>query len=337
MGVKNSSVRRSGKSTHRVMLLSASDIARLLTPARALSALGRAYRAAGNGALAEARALGFEIDGGTIHVKACGLPGVASAFVSKTNVNRPGNPARGLPTVQGLAVLFDPASGRPLAVLDSAALTGIRTAATAMLAAVHVLARPPRFAAVIGCGALGEHVVRHIAARFPACRIRVFDSDRARAIALAARAPLGTVVAAGAAEALDGAGVCVTCTTSGMPVVARGMLREPVFLAAMGADNPGKREIDGPTMRAASLVADDPGACATGGELRHVLAETPGFDASRVVPLAALVAGHAQLPDAPLTVFDSTGSGLQDAAAAWATYRAARRLPSTRWLAFAAA
>jgi len=333
MGNPNSSGR---KLAHRVMLLDAADLARVLTPARALSALARAYRAAGDGAPAEARAIGFEMEGGTIHVKAGGLPGVASAFVSKTNVNRPGNPARGLPTVQGLAVLVDPTSGRPLAVIDSAALTGIRTAATAMLAATRVLARPPRVAAVIGCGALGAHVARHVATLFRTCEVRVFDSNISRARALVARAQRNTVLAAGIAEALDGAEVCVTCTTSKKPVIAHDMLRGTSLVAAMGADNPAKREIDGPAMRAAALLADDPGACATSGELRHLFAEMPDFDASRVVRLAALVAGRARLPDAPFVIFDSTGSGLQDAAAAWAAFRAARRLPGTRWHAFAA-
>lgn len=333
MGSRKSSDRT---VAHRVMLLNAADLAHVLTPARALTALARAYRAVGDGERAEARALGFEIDGGTLHVKAGGLPGVASAFVSKINVNRPGNPARGLPTVQGLAVLVDPGSGRPLAVIDSAALTGIRTAATAMLAATHALARPPRAAAVIGCGALGAHVVRHISAKFRACKIRVFDSDRARARAFVARAPRGTIVAAGIAEALDGAAICVTCTTAERPIIARDMLRRTAFVAAMGADNPGKRELDAATMRAAALLADDPGACAAGGEIRHALAEMPGLDVRRVVPLAALVAGRARLPDAPFVVFDSTGSGMQDAAAAWAAYRAARQLSGTRWLAFAA-
>lgn len=335
MGVPRTSTRRAGARPHQVLLLTAADLARVLTPARALAALARAYRAAGAGAAAEAKSLGFAVDGGTIHVKAGGLPGTASAFVAKTNVNRPGNPARSLPTVQGLAVLVDPASGRPLAVLDSAALTGIRTAATAVLAATRVLVRPPRIVAVIGCGALGAQMVRHLAARFRPREIRVFDRDPARARAFLAHAPRGTVLAAGVAEALDGAGFCATCTTATSPVVRHEMLRGPVFLAAIGADNPGKREIDAATMRAAALVADDPEACAAGGEIRHLLAEAPGFDVANVVPLATLVAGRARPPAAPVIVFDSTGSGLQDAATAWAAYRAAARLPGVRRIAFA--
>ena len=86
----------------------------------------------------QGRSLGFAIPGGSIHVKAGLLPGSHVAFAAKVNVNLPGNwRARRMPTIQGLVVLADATNGRPLAIIQLSALTAVRTAAAAALAAKY--------------------------------------------------------------------------------------------------------------------------------------------------------------------------------------------------------
>ena len=126
--------------------------------------------------------MGFTVEGGSIHVKSGLLPGSHLAFASKVNVNLPENAKlRGLPTIQGIVVVSDAKDGRPLAVMDSIALTGIRTAATAALAAQYGARRDSTRAAIIGCGAQARYQLEALRSVFALRTVRVFDIDTARA------------------------------------------------------------------------------------------------------------------------------------------------------------
>ena len=115
-----------------IVLLSGHDLRRLLNPKVVIEALREAYAALADNQGDQGRSVGFMIDGGSIHVKSGLLPGSHLAFASKVNVNLPDNwKLRQLPTIQGVVVVSDAKDGRPLAILESISLTGIRTAATA--------------------------------------------------------------------------------------------------------------------------------------------------------------------------------------------------------------
>src|SRR3954467_8552541 len=119
-----------------IVLLSGHDLRRLLNPQIVIEALRETYAALADNPMDQGRSVGFTIDGGSIHVKSGLLPGSHLAFASKVNVNTPDNrKLRGLPTIQGMVVVSDARNGRPLAIMESIALTGIRTAATAGLGA----------------------------------------------------------------------------------------------------------------------------------------------------------------------------------------------------------
>src|SRR4051812_20958987 len=110
-------------------LLSAHDLRRLLDPKVVMEALRETYAALADNPGDQGRSLAFMIDGGSIHVKSGLLPGSHLAFASKLNVNLPDNrKLRQLPTIQGVVVISDARDGRPLALMESMTLTGIRTA-----------------------------------------------------------------------------------------------------------------------------------------------------------------------------------------------------------------
>ena len=124
------------QSREDIVLLSGRDLRRLLRPQAAIEALREAYAALADNREDQGRSLGFPVEGGSIHVKSGLLPGSRLAFASKVNVNLPDNWNRHrLPTIQGVVVVADARDGRPLAVMESMTLTGLRTAATAALAA----------------------------------------------------------------------------------------------------------------------------------------------------------------------------------------------------------
>ena len=314
-----------------IVLLSGHDLRRLLSPRVAIEALRESYTALADSRADQGGSVGFMIQGGSIHVKSGLLPGSHLAFASKVNVNLPDNwKSRKLPTIQGVVVVSDAKDGRPLAIMDSITLTGIRTAATAALAAQFGARKDSKRAAIIGCGAQAKYQLEALRAAFPLEIVRVFDIDAARAEALASACstPSSPVRAAPSVrEAVVQADICVTCTTSKLPVLTEDLDLRGCFVAAIGADNPEKHEIAPALMGRARILVDDIDACASGGDLNHALRAGVVTKDQVHADLADLAAGRklGRMADEELVIFDSSGSGVQDVAAAWAAYQQASR------------
>jgi len=314
-----------------ILLLSGHDLRRLLKPEAVIEALREAYAALADNRGDQGRSAGFTIEGGSIHVKSGLLPGSHLAFAAKVNVNIPDNwKLRGLPTIQGVVVVSDAKDGCPLAMMDSIALTAIRTAATAALAAEYGARKHSKRAAIIGCGAQARYQLEAVKAVLRLESVRVFDIDRARAEAFARTnsTPTCSVRPAPSVPAAVGdADICITCTTSKSPILTDDLDLSGCFVAAVGADNPEKHEIAPALMRRARVLVDDIEACASGGDLNHALRAGAMSKDQVHAELAELAAGRkpGRMSEEELVVFDSTGNGVQDVAAAWVAYREARR------------
>jgi ornithine cyclodeaminase/alanine dehydrogenase-like protein (mu-crystallin family) len=213
--------------------------------------------------------------------------------------------------------------------MDSASLTAKRTAATTAVAARH-LARPNAdVAAIVGCGLQGAAHLEALLALRPFREVHLHDTDIARSRALAARTPGDgrTTVRAtvGLRDAIADAGIIVTCTSGAEFILSDGDVAPGTFVAAVGADNPRKREIHPDLMQRAKVVVDDLRQCAAGGDLHHALAAGVMTEADVRAELAAVVAGRTSVREGEdeIIVFDSTGIALEDAAAAEVVYRRA--------------
>jgi alanine dehydrogenase len=314
-----------------IVLLSARDLQGLLRPETTIAALRETYAALADNCGDQGRSMGFTVKGGSIHVKSGLLPGSHLAFAAKVNVNLPENAKlRGLPTIQGIVMISDAQNGRPLAVMDSIVLTGIRTGATTALAAQYGARRDSTRAAIIGCGAQARYQLQALRSVFALRTVRVFDIDQARAEAFAAAHSTSDCIIASAAnirEAVAEVDICITCTTSKSPVLTEDLDLNGCFVAAVGADNPEKHEIAAGLMRRARILVDDLEACAGGGDLKHALG-SGALSKDRVhADLAELASGQKQGRHSAdeLVIFDSSGSGVQDVAAAWTAYQEAVR------------
>jgi ornithine cyclodeaminase len=131
-----------------------------------------------------------------------------------------GNPDRGLPRASGIIALFDPETARITDLLPAAEISAIRTAAVSTLAALQLAAPSPRRLALLGAGVLAAIHARLMAAALPIEELVVFDRDRARAerLVTSSRVSQGWV-AAGAEEAIRGADLIVTATTTTDPYI----------------------------------------------------------------------------------------------------------------------
>lgn len=310
-----------------MLLLSRADVARLMDFPAYVDAVEAGLRAAATGQALAPPAAGFGVPGGSYHAKGAALLGGTVAI--KLNANYPGNPAsNGLPTVQGVIYLADARDGRPLALMDSIEITINRTGAATTIAARHLARADSAVAMVCGAGVQGRIQLRAIAAALPLQRVALWDirPEAAQALAAAMTKELGIEVRATTdlAAARD-SDVIVTCSSARKAYLTPDLVRPGTFIAAVGADNDDKQEIDPALLACSTVVVDSLDQCAEIGDLHHALKAGALTREQVHATLADVVAGArpGRRSVEEITLFDSTGLGLQDVAAATAVYRRA--------------
>jgi alanine dehydrogenase len=309
------------------LLLSRSEVDRLLAMPECIEAVERMFRQLGDGKLPAPGILGIKSQRGGLHIKAAHLPGDRDYIVAKLNTNFPRNrPEQDLPTIQGLIMVCDGENGRPLAVLDSIDITVKRTAAASAVAAKY-LARPDSSVATIcGCGQQAAAQLRAIAAVLPLKRILAVDANYAVAEEFACRRAkeldLAIEPAREVSPALQKSDVCITCTTATEFFIRSHDVRPGTFIAAVGADDSHKQEIDPALMARAKVVVDSLDQCCTIGDTHHAIAAGSMKRENVYAELADIVAGKkpGRTSVDEITIFDSTGIALEDAVAAATVY-----------------
>lgn len=241
------------------------------------------------------------------------------------------NPARGLPLIHALVVVIDARTGAPVAAMEGASLTALRTGA-ASGAATDLLARPDAaVAAVFGAGVQGRTQLEAVCAVRPIREAWVYDGNpqRAQAYAEEMGGQLGIPihVATNPAEAVRRADVVCTATTSTTPVFDDADVRPGTHINAIGAYTPQMREIPTETVLRARVVIDHRTASlAEAGDLLIPIREGRMTEEHIWAELGEIAAGlqpGRQSPD-EITLFKSVGVAVQDVAAAAAVLEAAR-------------
>jgi ornithine cyclodeaminase/alanine dehydrogenase-like protein (mu-crystallin family) len=255
------------------------------------------------------------------------MPGVreggAGASVKLVTV-MPGNAARGLPTIHAVVAWFDAATGEPLALLDGATVTAMRTGAASGVGS-RLLARPEsRVLALFGVGAQAAWQVRAVMAARQIVEVRVYARTAARREAFAARmgqelGPGVKVMASGSAEeAVRGADIVCCATTSSEPIFSADWIGPGTHVNAVGSFRLDMIELPPELFGRAALVAVDSreAALEEAGELvaamRAGLLAPDGFTEIGEIPRD----WAASRDPAAITIFKSVGLAIQDVAAA---------------------
>jgi ornithine cyclodeaminase len=291
-------------------VIDADALGRLLPMAEAIDALERAFR---SGSLPEAPPRAHvETESGTLLLMpAHGVQGVGVKLVTVS----PANPARGLPFVQATYALFDAATQEPVAMLDGAALTALRTAAVSGLATRH-LARPDAHRLVLyGAGVQARAHLDAMRATRPVDEVVVVSRGRERAEALAsAAAASGLRASVGEPGAEREADLVCTCTTSPVPVVFGATLAEGAHVNAVGAYTTAMRELDAMAVATARVVVETrEAAAAEAGDLALAMGEGAIGPDHVVADLSEVVAGAVvRTSDEDVTLFKSVGVAFED-------------------------
>jgi len=303
------------------LLLSRAYIHERIAAGAYLPAMREAFLALDGGELQNPSPGHVRGDGGGVHIKAAAGIERFGKIVVKMNANFPGNPARGLPTTQGVVVMFDARSGELLALMDSIEITARRTAAASTLAAEHLARADSTRLGIIGCGTQAAYHLEALQDVFALTHVTCTDVDVRRADAFARQAEslgLNALVVRTAGECARGADILVTCTTSASPILCRADVGSGCFVAAVGTDSPGKHELAPDLMAAALVVPDDLAQAMEMGDTQHAVRAGAMTPASIHSELCAVVSGRRAGRTSPdeVFVFDSTGMAIEDLAAA---------------------
>jgi alanine dehydrogenase len=329
--------------TAGTLVLTRRDVRHFLSLVDCIEAVEQAFRLHGQGKTLAPVMTGIHSSEGGFHIKAGILPLARSYFAAKMNANFPNNRQRSnLPTIQGVIVLCDAQNGRPLAVLDSIEITASRTAAATAVAAKYLARKDSRIATICGCGDQGRVQVQALAQVLNLQGAFAYDVDKERASEFAkeASAKLGIVVQAtkDLNHATEQSDVCVSCTSSRQAFLKRQHIRVGTFIAAVGADNPEKQELEPELMASAKIVVDVLDQCASNGDLHHAIQAGAVSCSDVYAELGEVVAGKkpGRTSQQETIIFDSTGIALQDVAAAALVYEKAERAGFERTVEFAA-
>ncbi|HEV8124800.1 MAG TPA: ornithine cyclodeaminase family protein [Gemmatimonadales bacterium] len=317
------------------LLLTRSEVAGLLSMAECIAAVESVFKDYAEGLVPPPGLLGFHAPTGGFHLKVASTGQKRGFFAAKVNSNFPGNPKdHGLPTIQGVIALFDLECGRLLALMDSGGITALRTAAATGVAAKYLAREDAATAAICGCGVQGRLQLEAVHQVRPLTGVHCFDQDPSRADKFAREMgqKLGIPVRAAAqlATATMASDIIVTCTPARQHFLGPAQVRPGSFIAAVGADNPEKQEIDPALMGQATVVVDNLEQCRTIGDLHHAI-EAGVMSAGQVAAdLGGVVAGKhpGRRTREEIIVFDSTGTALQDVAAAAIVYQRALERPT---------
>jgi len=323
------------------LLLTGGDMASLLTLDDCMEAVAAAFASAARGLAPKPGVLGFRMTDGGFHIKTASLPGPPGYFAAKLNGNFFRNRERfGLPAIQGLIILCDAENGSPLAVMDSIEITILRTGASTGVAAKSLLRTGARVATICGAGNQGRVSLRALRRVMNIGEARVFEVDPEAARRMAedlgpeADHPITPVTKL--REATLSSDAIVTCTPSKRAFLGEHDVRAGTFIAAVGADNEEKSEIEPSLMARATVVTDSTEQCAKIGDLHHAI-EAGARKADEVqAELGEILAGlrPGRTRDDEVVVFDSTGTALQDVAAASLVYERAVKSGRGAWFRF---
>jgi alanine dehydrogenase len=237
----------------------------------------------------------------------------------------PGNPTKGLPNVMATIIYSDPATGYPLAIMDAMDITAYRTGATAAIASKY-LARPDSTTlGIIGAGQQAYSQLTAHAELFRPKKIKVFDISSAAVERFIKSFPQYAVEACSLQEAAAADIVC-TLTTARKPFLKRQWILPGTHINAVGADGPGKQELEPSILKEAMVVVDDPKQAVAGGEVNVPISQGL-FKVEQIhAMLGEIITGRkpGRKDRNSITVFDSTGLAIEDIAVAKLIYEKAR-------------
>ncbi len=313
------------------LILGRKDVEQLLTMELTLEAVEAAFLEHGRGTtlVPERIALFLEEYHAVIGVMPAYIERLKAAGV-KLICHYEDNPKKhNLPASAGLVVYHDPATGMPLAIMDCAYITRMRTGAATGVSVKYLARADAQVLGIVGAGAQASCQIAAISRVRDLKRVKAFDIDSAataRLLQEIANLELETEAVDSPREACVEVDILVTCTPARIPFIQGEWIQEGLHIAAVGADMPHKSELfPGVYARADKWVTDLINQALVTGEIAGAIAEGAMSEGTLYATLGEIVAGQkpGREDDAEITIFKSTGLAIEDVATAKKVYELA--------------
>jgi ornithine cyclodeaminase/alanine dehydrogenase len=314
------------------LFLRRSEVATLADFPAYVDAVEGAFRSHAEGRSLPPQLMHVDSIDGEFHIKAGGLHDPDSRFAIKINGSFFQNRTRhNMPNIQGVIVISDASHGYPLCVMDSMEVTIQRTGAATAVAARRFARPDSETATICGVGNQGRIQLKALTQALPIRRAFAWDVslERSTTFASAMSAELGIPVSpfATLSEATAQSDVIVTCTPAKSAFLMADAIRSGTFIAAVGCDSPDKQELDPNLLANSTVVADLIDQVVHVGDTHHAIKAGLMTRNQIHAELGEVLTQRkpARSSASQTIIFDSTGTALQDVAAAAMIYKAAQR------------
>ena len=267
------------------------------------------------------------LEGGRVFGIMPGAMGASAAYGAKLISVYPDNFDRGLPSHQGLVILFEPETGAPVCVADATAITAIRTAAASAVATQALARTDARRLAILGYGEQAATHARAIAKVRNLEGITIWGRSPERAAAFAAKIGeelgVGAKAAADARTAVAHADIICTVTAAREPILMGAWVAPGTHINVVGSGFAGPSEVDNDLVVRSRFIADSrEGVLAQGAEFLNAKAAGLVDDEHIVAEIGQVLAGDVvgRRSAQEITVYKSLGHVVQDLSSAWALY-----------------
>jgi alanine dehydrogenase len=321
----------------KTLLLSTGDVKKLLDMNDVLTAVENAFRLRGLGRvqMPPKMYIFFEKFNGDIRTMPSYIEDLGIAAVKIVNVHADNPKKFNLRTVMATLVLIDPATGAPLSIMDGSIITDMRTGAASGVASKYLARKDSRTLGLIGAGIQSHTQLQAIALALGKLdEVRVYDIIPETAKAFAEEATktyskrIGSVKAVSdPKDAVSGMDIVVTCTPSRKPIVKDSWVSKGQHFNCIGADAPGKEEMEPAILKRAKVIIDDWEQASHSGEINVPISQGLFSEKDVYGNIGDIVAGKipGRTSHDEITVFCSTGLAIQDAVTAKLAYDAAKK------------
>lgn len=315
----------------KTLLLSFNDVAKLLTMDKVIQAVEEGYIAYQTGKVQQPDIVSLEIDqyNGETDIKTCYNElnerisiKVASGFYNNGKVND-------LPSMIGTILLSDGQTGALLCIMDGSLITGIRTAAAGAISVKLLARKNSRTVAVFGSGAQARMQVYALCQVMDIQEVRVYSPTQSSLdkyqVDVEQNTSAKVIPCSSVAMALDGADIAISTTPAKEFFIDESLIKPGMHLIAVGADMAGKNEWDPRVFIGAKLVTDSTAQCVSRGETRNAIISGIIQESDIYAEIGELLLGDKPLREneEEITIFDTTGMGIQDNVTAVMVYEAA--------------
>ncbi|RLI02889.1 alanine dehydrogenase [Candidatus Bathyarchaeota archaeon] len=245
--------------------------------------------------------------------------------------SHPENPKKGLPTVMAIIVYNDPETGYPLAIMDGTYITNLRTGAASAVASKYLARDDSEVFGFIGCGNQAYSQFIALKKVFEIKKVKAFDVVEEKAKKFVEFCKKAGICA----EVTDAKDTCRcdvlnTATPSREPIIKKEWIKNGTHINAIGADAPGKQELDEGLILRSKIIVDDLEQAMHAGEINVLVSKGILKKDAIYATIGEIIAGFKKGRESKteITIFDSTGLAIQDIAVASLVFEKAVRKSS---------